>query len=92
MNRCKDFSKYIEAFEGRRIHMELGPAALYIESVKGCPFSCAMCHFKKSKPKRMPRALLEKIEPFFKDLEVLAIHGQGEPLLGDLKYFVDHSV
>jgi len=92
MTLKRNFSKQLEAFESRHVHMELGPAALYVESVKGCPFSCAMCHFKKSKPKNMSRALLEKIEPFFKDLEVMAIHGQGEPLLGDIEYFVEQSV
>lgn len=82
----------MESYEERRVHMELGPAVMHIESVKGCPFSCAMCHFQKTQPKNMPRELLAKLEPFFPDLEVMAIHGQGEPLLGDVGYFVEQSV
>jgi len=88
----KDYSKYIRVIDDRPDTTDFGPPVIYLESVKGCPFSCAMCHFKKTKPVRMSLVLLERIEPYFKDLEVLAIHGQGEPLLGDIEYFVGQSV
>ncbi len=39
----------------------------------------------------MPMDLLKKIEPCFKDLEVMAVHGEGEPLMGDIKYYVEQS-
>lgn len=88
----KDFSAHLEAVANRSIHLDMRPAVVYVEGVKGCPFSCAMCHFKNTKHENMSPSLLEKIEPFYENLEVLAIHGQGEPLLGDLGYFVDHAV
>ena len=92
MDRNRDFSEYINAYEKRLIHVEPGPAVMYIESVKGCPFSCAMCHYTGTKPRRIPRELLDKLRPSLKNLEVMAIHGQGEPLLGDLDFFVEQAI
>lgn len=68
------------------------PAVIYIESVKGCPYSCAMCSIHNSKPVLIKKELLKKLEPYFKRLEVLSIHGSGEPLLGDIPYFVEQSI
>ncbi len=65
---------------------------VYLESVRGCAYTCAMCHIRRIKPVRVEKRLLDKIEPFYKDMEVLAIHGLGEPLLADLDYFVSRSV
>ncbi len=76
----------------REERLVFNPPVIYLESVKGCPFSCAMCrYFERTEPKRMPRDLLKRIEPYFKDLEVMAIHGEGEPLMGDIKYYVEQS-
>jgi len=82
----------IEAFDNHSVHLEHGPSVLYVESVNGCTFSCVMCPFKKRTIDKISPTLLEKIEPYFETLEVLSIHGEGEPLLGDLKYFVKQSV
>jgi MoaA/NifB/PqqE/SkfB family radical SAM enzyme len=87
----KDFSELLTEFKNREAHINSNPAVIYIESVKGCPFSCAMCKTTPAKPQRISEPLLKKIEPFFKDLEVLTIHGFGEPLLADLDYFVEQS-
>jgi MoaA/NifB/PqqE/SkfB family radical SAM enzyme len=67
------------------------PAVLYLESVKGCPYTCAMCRTRGTKTSAMDRDLLARVEPYFPGLEVLAIHGNGEPLLGDLEYFVEQA-
>lgn len=68
------------------------PPVVFLETVRGCPHSCAMCHFRHTKVRRMGAWLLDRLEPCFSDLEVLAVHGQGEPLLGNLGYFVEQSV
>ncbi len=89
----KDFSSQLEAFTKREERLAFTPPVIYLESVKGCPFSCVMCRhsFDQTVPKRMPMDLLKKIEPCFKDLEVMAVHGEGEPLMGDIKYYVEQS-
>ena len=87
----KDFSRQLKEYQDRAIHLESNPLVVYLESVKGCPYSCAMCHFRQTQPQRMAMDLLDKIEPYFQDLELLTIHGAGEPLLGDLDYFVAQS-
>jgi hypothetical protein len=43
-------------------------------------------------PRRSLKNLLKKIEPYYNELEVLTIHGLGEPLLSDLDYFVEKAV
>lgn len=91
MNLKKDFSLQLESFKQRQIQVEFNPAVIYIESVKGCPYACVMCRFKQTRPIRISEALLKKIDPNFKDLEIMAIHGQGEPLLANLNYFVEQS-
>ena len=79
--RSKDFSALWSDYEQRNIRVAANPAVIYVESVKGCPYSCAMCHFRRTKPEKISPELLQKIEPYFRDLEVLTIHGLGEPLL-----------
>ncbi|MFC2166798.1 radical SAM/SPASM domain-containing protein [Acidobacteriota bacterium] len=91
MNLKKDFTLHLESFKQRQVQVDFGPAVLYIESVKGCPYACVMCRFKQTRPNRISEALLKKIDLNFKDLEIMAIHGQGEPLLADLNYFVEQS-
>jgi MoaA/NifB/PqqE/SkfB family radical SAM enzyme len=75
----------------RKIDVSSGPAVIYFESVSGCPFTCVMCPTTARKAYRAPQELLRRVEPAFPGLEVLAIHGDGEPLLGDLEYFVAQS-
>jgi len=82
----------LDEFRNKAVNVKRMPASIYIESVKGCPYSCAMCPEHFTKPERISADLLGKISPYFKDLEVLAIHGGGEPLLGDINYFVDAAV
>ena len=64
--------------------IESYPAVMYIESQRGCPYDCIMCTVPKSygrKPTEMPQEILDRLSPYFKYLEVLAIHGNGEALL-----------
>ena len=91
-NRSKDFSALLSEYQQRNIQVAANPAVIHLESVKGCPYSCAMCHFRQTKPRKISPELLKKVEPYFKDLEVLTIHGLGEPLLSDLDYFVEQAV
>ena len=88
----KDFSVLWSEYEQRSPCLTANPAVIYVESVQGCPYSCAMCHFRRTKPERISPELLQKIEPYLRDLEVLTIHGLGEPLLSDLDYFVEQAV
>jgi radical SAM protein with 4Fe4S-binding SPASM domain len=90
--KSKDFSALLSEYQRRNIRVAATPAVIHLESVKGCPYSCAMCHYRQTKPRRISPELLKKIEPYFKDLEVLTIHGQGEPLFSDLDYFVEQAV
>ncbi len=70
------------------------PAALHLETVRGCHSACCMCEVPhdSSPPVKMPPSLLKKIEPYFADLEYLCVHGLGEPLLGNLDYFVCQAI
>lgn len=88
----KDFSIQYQEYTDRAVELSTLPPVLYIETVRGCPYTCAMCHIRQTKPKRIDQELLKKIEPAFPGLEIMAIHGLGEPLLADLDYFVDKAV
>jgi len=88
----KEFSALLAEYQQRALHLSDNPAVIYLESVKGCPYACAMCNYRKTKTRRISQELLKKIEPYFQDLEVLTIHGLGEPLLSDLDYFVEQAV
>ncbi|MBI5395350.1 MAG: radical SAM protein [Verrucomicrobia bacterium] len=88
----RDCSVYMEAVRSRALEVPYNPPVIYLEAVRGCPHACAMCHFGRTQVQRMAPSLLARLEPGFPDLEVLAIHGQGEPLVGDLEYFVGQSV
>ena len=92
MKPFSDWSDYVSAVQARDQVVPFNPPVIFLETVRGCPHSCAMCHFGRSTVQRINSDLLNLIEPYFKDLEVLAVHGQGEPLLGDLEYFVEKSV
>lgn len=87
----KDFSKSIEALESRSVFVDSPPRVIYVESVNGCSYGCVMCSSRDKNPKRVSHDLLDKLEPSFGDLEVLGIHDSGEPLLGDIPYFVEKS-
>lgn len=89
----KDFNLLAKKLAERAISMEdLMPSLIRIESVRGCPYTCAMCSLNRTKVEFIDRELLNRLEPCFPHLEVLTIHGDGEPLLGDLAYFVEQSV
>lgn len=88
----KDFSKVMQEFREKKVVVESPPPVVYLESVRGCVYTCAMCHIRGTKPVRADEQLLNAMEPYYKDMEVLAIHGLGEPLLADLDYFVDRAV
>jgi MoaA/NifB/PqqE/SkfB family radical SAM enzyme len=88
----KDFSSLLKSYNRRDLQVKSNPPVIYLESVRGCPYTCAMCHFRLTKPKRISKDLLVKLEPYFQDLEVLSIHGDGEPLLSDIDYFVKASI
>jgi radical SAM protein with 4Fe4S-binding SPASM domain len=90
--QSKDFSALLAEYQRRNLRVAANPAVIHLESVQGCPYSCAMCHYRQTKPRRISPELLKKIEPYFNDLEVLTIHGLGEPLLSDLDYFVEQAV
>jgi radical SAM protein with 4Fe4S-binding SPASM domain len=69
------------------------PILVFLESVKGCPFSCVMCDFHDTKPQEISPDLLDKITPFFKYLDTLCIHGNGEPLLSkNLDFYIASAV
>jgi len=83
--------RQLEALERRDEILDVNPAVLYVESVRGCPYSCAMCAVRGTDPHRISRDVLRRLEPYYPDLEVLAVQGSGEPLLGDLEYFVEKA-
>ncbi len=85
---CKLLTNYNE----KKILLDTSPAVIHLESVKGCPFDCAMCNLGNTKPIDISMDLLKKLEPYFPELEILSIHGLGEPLLSNhLDYFVENS-
>lgn len=87
----KNASLLLDEYQRRAVHLESMPACLYVEGVNGCPGSCAMCRFIRTRPVPASRDLLERLEPYYSDFEVLGVHGSGEPLLGDLPYFVEQA-
>lgn len=84
----KDFSRNLQEFRDREVQLQSPPAVVYLESVRGCVYTCAMCHIRGTKPVRADAFLLDAMAPWYRHMEVLAIHGLGEPLLADLDYFV----
>lgn len=92
MRPQRDFSVYQEAVFHRALELPYNPPVIFLETVRGCPHSCAMCDWGRTKVQRIGASLVDKLEPYFRDLEVLAVHGLGEPLLGDMEYFVEQSV
>ena len=48
MKLDKDFSKHLAAFNSRKVYLESNPSVIYLESVKGCPLSWAMCQNKRT--------------------------------------------
>jgi radical SAM protein with 4Fe4S-binding SPASM domain len=87
----ESFRDLLREYQQKEVNIKSGPTVIYLESVAGCPFSCIMCKPTATKPQRVSSEVLQRVEPAFPNLEVLAIHGQGEPLLADLDYFVHQS-
>ena len=84
--------KLFENYEEKKIILDTLPAVIHLESVRGCPFDCAMCNIGNTKSVDISMSLLEKLEPYYHGLEVLSIHGEGEPLLSNhMDYFVENS-
>jgi MoaA/NifB/PqqE/SkfB family radical SAM enzyme len=82
----------LKNYQEKSIILDSLPLVIHLESVKGCPFDCSMCNYGNTKPVDLPKSLLEKLEPYYKALEVLTIHGEGEPLVSNnLDYFVQKS-
>jgi len=84
--------KLLENFKYKRTILDTLPAVIHLESVRGCPFDCAMCDVGNTKSVDISIELLKKLEPYYHALEVLSIHGLGEPLLSNhMNYFVEKS-
>ena len=83
----------LHEYQQRRSSVASFPIIMYLESVRGCPLSCIMCSVPERQgrdPRDIDTALLRKVEPYFKYLELLGIHGAGEPLLSkNLDFFID---
>ena len=74
------------------VDVQTTPALIYLESVVGCPFDCIMCSLGKTPISHVSQELLDKLEPYYDDLEYLSIHGAGEPLATKyLNYFAEKS-
>jgi radical SAM superfamily enzyme YgiQ (UPF0313 family) len=69
MRPQRDLSLYVEAVRNRAVELPYNPPVVFLETVRGCPHSCAMCHFRHTKVQRMGASVLEKLEPYFQDLE-----------------------
>lgn len=84
--------KALKNYKEHNITLDSLPLVIHLESVKGCPFDCSMCHYGNTKTVDLPDSLLKKLEPYYSALEVLTIHGEGEPLVSNnLGYFVKKS-
>jgi MoaA/NifB/PqqE/SkfB family radical SAM enzyme len=92
MSESQDFSQIVKEYRNREVNVKSKPAVIFLESVRGCPFTCAMCKSRPTKVRRISQELLKCIEPYFPDVEVLQFSGFGEPLLADLDYLVQQSV
>lgn len=68
------------------------PSVIHVGAVSGCPLSCAMCTLGSTKPQKMSKNILSKIEPYYENLEMMSITGSGEPLFADIDYFVEKSL
>ena len=90
--RYPDLQQIFQAYQARQPRIDFGPPVIYLEAVTGCPFTCIMCKPEPTSPQKVSSELLKRLEPSFPGLEILAIHGQGDPLLADLEYFVYQSL
>jgi len=72
------------------------PVIMYIEATRGCPYTCIMCGVPERYGKKsidISQELIDKVSPYFKYLELLAIHGEGEPLLSrNMDFFIRASL
>jgi len=84
-----NIAKLYTDLKERRIEVSSLPVVLYVESVYGCPYCCVMCEVRETMPRPISRHLLERLEPLYPHLFMLAIHGDGEPLLGkEIDYYI----
>jgi MoaA/NifB/PqqE/SkfB family radical SAM enzyme len=85
----------IEGYSQRRIGDCAFPAVMLIESTRGCPYDCVMCIVPEQWGRRsldISEDVLSRVVPYFRYLEILGIHGDGEPLLSrNLARFVEAS-
>ncbi len=89
-DKIKNLENAKRSFLDKQININSYPLINYIESTRGCPFSCIMCCQESQSKKDISDMLLKKVEPHFKHLKILAIHGLGEPLISNkLDYFLD---
>jgi len=85
-------SQLLDNYNEKKIVLDTLPAVIHLESVRGCPFDCVMCNVGSTKSIDVSMDLLKKLEPYYHGLEVLSIHGLGEPLLSNhMEYFVKNS-
>jgi MoaA/NifB/PqqE/SkfB family radical SAM enzyme len=84
--------KLVEEYAARASFVHSFPVVMYIHSTRGCPYSCIMCNVPERwgrKSRDIDPVILEQVKPYFKYLEVLGMHGPGEPLLSkNLDFFI----
>ena len=89
-------SRLLQDFSRRTAVTNSFPAVMYIEATKGCPYTCIMCNVPEKYGRKsvdIEQGLLDKVSPYFKYLELLAIHGNGEPLLSrNMDFFIRASL
>lgn len=82
----------IESYERIDELVHHTPPVIHVGAVSGCPLSCAMCSLGNTKPQKISKRILSKIEPYYENIEVMSITGSGEPLFADIDYFVEESL
>ena len=91
-NILKNNISLIDDLANKSIDVKSLPIYISVESVRGCPFSCIMCGSHDKKIQDISFELLDKVKPLFKHLDVLMIHGDGEPLISkNMDYFINAS-
>ncbi|MCP4269135.1 MAG: radical SAM protein [Candidatus Brocadiaceae bacterium] len=96
MSRSVENSLHLaEDFASRAVLVKSFPAVMYLESTRGCPYKCIMCDVPQKYGRKsvdIKKQLLEKVSPYFQHLEILAMHGSGEPLLSkNIDFFIAAS-
>jgi MoaA/NifB/PqqE/SkfB family radical SAM enzyme len=85
----------VEGHHAKTVSVDSFPAIMYVESTRGCPYKCIMCNVPENwgtKSIDISDEILEKVQPYFQYLQVLGIHGLGEPLLSrKLDFFISET-